>query len=192
MPRFTLTILAVLLLAGLGLRMRGAGAAGEQRAYLPLVACSGCPGVATPPPASPAPSAMPTPDPAAFAARMVGLVNGARLAAGCPAALSNATLMQAAQAWSEYMLHTGDYSHGTTEQFEQKYAAYPGGVLENLAAGSETPDYAFTNWMLSSSHRRNLTYCLSPDDIAGHGLIYEIGVGFADGYWTLVIGWRMP
>lgn len=192
MPRSILIVLAALVIIT-GLKPAqsgpGGGAAEERRAFLPQLVCPSCTAVEGPPTATP-PS---TTTPGAFEARMVELVNGARLAAGCPAALSNPILMRAAGDWSAYMARTGDYGHGTPEQFGQKYGAYPGGVMENINGGTNVPEYAFEGWMASPPHRRNLEWCYPATDPSYNpAMIYEIGVGYADGYWTLVIGDRAP
>ena len=46
----------------------------------------------------------------------------------------------------------------------------------------------FDGWMLSTFHKRNIEWCYPSDDIAGRGAIYEIGIGYHGGYWTLAIG----
>lgn len=157
------------------------GAAEARMAYLPAVSCLACSGRQPTPPA---------PDPDAYEARMIELVNQARVAAGCPAAGIHPALVQATAEWSDYMSRTGDYSHGTPDQVDERYGPYPGGVLEDIS-GDGPPEYVFGNWMESPGHRRNLEYCYPPDDPSYRPtMVYDIGVGYVHGYWTLAIGWR--
>jgi uncharacterized protein YkwD len=154
------------------------------RVYLPQVSCPNCTGPTTPP--------APTPTPSSYAAQMTTLVNQARAAAGCPAVVANATLMRAAQDWTTTMANTGNYNHsGST--FYSGYG-YTGGLFENINGGADTPEYAFDTWMASPTHRSNMTWCYPTTDPSYNpAMIYEIGVGYAyPGYWTLVIGFRIP
>ncbi|HEY9661942.1 MAG TPA: CAP domain-containing protein, partial [Allocoleopsis sp.] len=49
-------------------------------------------------------------------------------------------------------------------------------IAENIAHGQQTPEDVVNSWMNSSGHRANL---LNP-------AYQDIGVGFANGYWTQV------
>ncbi|MEI8167343.1 MAG: CAP domain-containing protein [Chloroflexales bacterium] len=111
-----------------------------KRVYLPLVACTGCTGSVS---ASPQPApVVPAPvDAAAYATRFLQLVNERRAAAGCPAAVSNAALMQAtgdaAADWSNQQGRVVDY-----------YATYgyPNSVAETAipSDSAPTPEQAIT------------------------------------------------
>lgn len=175
--------LFLLTLATAGLSLANASA--ENKVYLPVLSCPDCDGPAAQPTNPPAP----TPDPASYAAEMVELVNQARVAAGCPAAVADPTLMRAAQDWSATMARSGNYTHSGGGYY-QGYG-YNGLVLENIAGGAETPNYAFQGWMNSPTHKGNLEFCYPASDPSYDPTMpYSIGVGYQDGYWTLAIGWE--
>lgn len=45
--------------------------------------------------------------------------------------------------------------------------------------------------MESAPHRRNIEFCYpSSDPSYDPTMAYSIGVGYAEGYWTLAIGWE--
>lgn len=181
-----LTLAALLLAVTATTRASGETA---PEVYLPLVSCPGCTGGTS----APTPSPTPRPDVPGAIDQMVELVNQARLAAGCPAALPNAILMRAAQDWSDYVARTFDYRHAPSNWYTNPPYFYPtNSVWENMAVG-ETPDYAFEGWMGSTLHRRNIELCYKPDDPSySPNINYDIGVGFAGGYWTLAIGIYNP
>lgn len=182
-----IAVLAVIL----GSAAYSAGAAGSNKVHLPMLACPGCNGPAPQPTTPTVPTPEPTPDTSAYAARMIELVNGARAAVGCPAVTPNAILMRGAQEWSETVARTGNYTHAPGNYYQER--GYLGGTAENMDAGAETPDFAFQNWMASPLHKRNLEWCYPASDPSySPAMIYEVGVGYAEGYWTLVIGDRIP
>lgn len=181
--------LALAALAALGLSQ--ALAAARHQVHLPAVACAGCTGASPTVPPAPTVPPTPAPDPAEYAARMVELVNQARVAAGCPAATANDALMRGAQAWSETMASTGNYRHSGGGYYE--HYGYPWGYQENIDGGAETPEFAFEDWMSSAPHKGNLEFCYPISDPSyTTARIYEIGVGYDRFYWTLVVGWRIP
>lgn len=181
-----IAVLAVVL----GSAAYNVGAAGSYKVHLPMLACPGCDGPAAQPTTPSVPTPEPTPDTSTYAARMVELVNGARAAVGCPAVTPNAILMRGAQEWSETMARTGNYVHSHGDYYRN--LGYPGATVENIGPG-ETPDYAFEGQMTSPLHKRNLEWCYPTSDPSYNpARIYEVGVGYAEGYWTLVIGWRIP
>jgi len=185
MKRLLLALTLPTLLALLSLvTLVGAQApATATKVYLPLVACPGCAGNSVLPNPTPAPV-----DANAHEARIIQLVNEARVAVGCPAAIPNAVLMQATGDWSAYMAATSDYRHAPGNWYNTY--GYPSGlVLENIG-GSGYPDYMFEGWMLSSLHKRNIEWCLYhlDDPLYNPAVRYEIGIGYAGGYWTLAIG----
>lgn len=186
MKRLAITLaLALLALAAVGLNQ--AFAADTTRVYLSLLACPTCSGTGTTTPPPPTQ----TPTPGANVSRMIELVNEARTAVGCPAVTANAALMQGAQDWTNYMASTGDYRHADGGYYADR--GWLGGMfVENIGTG-ETTDYAFEGWMLSPAHKRNIESCYPTDDPSYNpAMIYDIGVGYARGYWTLAIGARMP
>ncbi len=198
MHRYSPLLLTLLTIAGmLSASPRSAPTGAEAQAaqitiYLPALSCPTC---ATKTPATPEPQPSPAPEnPDAFEARMIELVNQARTAAGCPAATPSSILMRAAGDWSAYMSATSDYQHAPSIWYSDPPYLYPtNAVLENIAGGSDSPDYVFSGWMASPAHRGNLEWCYHPDDPSyDPSRLYEIGVGYAGGYWTLAIGDRAP
>ncbi|NTU80091.1 MAG: CAP domain-containing protein [Chloroflexales bacterium] len=187
MPRHIPLTLVVVVIAASGLLMASlrAGAAGEVRVFLPATSCPGCTG----------PTAQPSPTPEdanAFESRMIQLVNEARVAAGCPAATPHPILMSATREWSEYMRANNLGEHAPSDFYTSR--GYPtNAVLENIAGGSDIPEYVFDGWMGSPLHRRNLLFCYMPDNPSyDPSVFYEVGVGYSNGYWTLAIADRAP
>jgi uncharacterized protein YkwD len=124
-------------------------------------------------------------------ARVVELVNAARIAAGLAPLRLAAELHTAAQAHSWDMALTGTISHtgsdGRGPAERMRDAGY--GWLrcgENIAVGQPTPEEAVAFWLNSPPHRANML-----DPAMG-----EIGVGYvhqATGYghyWTINLGVR--
>lgn len=178
----------VVLLTVLGSAVSYALANNTQKVYLPLVSCPTCTGPTTAP-GNPTPN--PTPNPASYTTRMIQLVNQARTAAGCPAVTAHTSLMKGAQDWTNHMAATGDYRHSGAGYYAGY--GYPSNILvENVGVGGSAED-AFEGWMQSTNHKNNILFCLPPTDPSySPTLVYEIGVGHNDGYWTLVIAERQP
>ncbi len=127
-------------------------------------------------------------------ARMVDRVNEARIAAGCPAASPNASLMWATGDWSAYIDATGDAVHAPVGWYMSSPYLYPNNsIRENLAGGTDRPDLISIGWLNSPRHRRNMLWCYRPGDPAYHpAVFYEIGIGYVNGHWTLAISDRAP
>lgn len=179
MLTITLSTLALLIVVGLS----AAHSAGTTHIYLPALPCATCTGPTLQPPS-------PTPDTSTYDDRMIELVNQARADAGCPAATPHATLMQATSDWSATMAQTGNYTHSGGGYYASY--GYPNGPLENIGTG-ETPEYAFEGWMESPTHRRNIEFCYLPSDPSYNpAMMYDIGVGYMNGYWTLAISNHTP
>jgi uncharacterized protein YkwD len=111
---------------------------------------------------------------AAVRAAVVCLINRERAAHGLPRLRESSLLDRAAQIWTDTMVATGDFTHGSN----------PGGRLlavgfawlatgENIATGFQTPQQAVSAWMASRDHCRNI---LSP-------LYTEVGTGIS---WNAV------
>jgi uncharacterized protein YkwD len=184
---------AQLLLISLTLLLLGLAALGAQAASpmaqvaLPMLGCPGCyVSQATPPPA---PTLAP-PDSSAYADEAVRLINEARVLAGCPAAVPHPPLMQATQDWSEYMEMSGKYHHAPSEYYSNSPFFYHWFLVENIGL-SGSPLEIVNGWLSSSIHKSNLEFC----DKVGNpeydpNRIYDIGVGYSGGYWTMVLGWQ--
>jgi len=182
------TLLA--LLVGLVPLVGAQAPATTTQVFLPLVACPGCAGSGVLPSPTPSPTLEPvTPD--AYEAEIIRLVNEARAAVNCPAVTPNASLMQATGDWSAYMKRTGDYQHAPGNWYAS-YGYPSNAVLENIGAG-DTAQYMFEGWMLSTFHKRNIQWCYPISDPSySADRVYEIGIGYAGGYWTLAIADRAP
>ncbi len=119
-------------------------------------------------------------------------VNEARVAHGLPPLKLNAQLCEAAQAYAETLLETGQLQHADAHGRRADYRAMQAGYFyarlgENLAAGQLSWERALEMWLQSPSHRDNLLR----DDYR------ELGVGFsADDTkryrttWTQLLGAR--
>ena len=152
--------------------------------YLPM-AIDGRPTVEQP---TPQPTQPPV-DTLAFRREVIRLVNDYRTANGCPAAAENAILMDAAQAWSDYMLTHNYFEHSSMIDTEwYKNHGYSFGAQENVASGAITPDEVVTAWQNSPNHNRTLLWCYR----ASSGYVYDLGVGLDGTYWTLALGEHLP
>jgi uncharacterized protein YkwD len=178
--RRSTTLLVALLLALPALAAFSASTSARTKLYLPLVACPGCTATTSPI----------NPDPSTYVGEAVRLVNEARLAAGCPAALPHPALMAATQAWTEYMERTSDYQHAPAGHYSQAPYFYSDSLLENIGGGY-SPSNIVSAWLGSIKHKANLEFCYPPGDPSYNPeRIYDIGVGYSGGYWTLAIGWE--
>jgi uncharacterized protein YkwD len=123
-----------------------------------------------------------------MANEVIRLVNIERVKVGCPEVVADPQLMAATQAWSEHMAATSDYRHAAASWYAPY--GYPSGVLENIGAASQA-DQIVSYWMGSTAgHRENLLSC--PYSFQGTpdydpAVTYEMGVGYARGYWTFGI-----
>jgi uncharacterized protein YkwD len=180
------TILPILMLILVGLLALTARAAmPAAQIALPLLSCPGC--------AGPTPTrtpGLPTPEPSEYAMEAVRLINEARLAAGCPAAVPHPALMAATQEWSEYMASSGIYHHAPSEHYSKAPYFYDGGVLENIGGGYSSQDIVDA-WLDSPIHKSNVEFCYSPNNPSYNpDRIYDIGVGYSNGYWIMALGWQ--
>lgn len=191
MPRPTplcLTALALLALLGLGLSaasLEAQAAPAPFGVFLPSLGCHGCTGDANQPPPTP------RPNPSAFVADEIELINEARAAVGCAAVTPNSALMQGAQAWSETMYRERIYQH-TLGGYYSNFGYTIGPSVENIGSG-ERPEFVFEAWMASPHHRSNIEWCIPLNDPSyDPARVYDIGVGYISGYWTMAIGSHVP
>lgn len=183
MKHYVFSILILLGLALLTIEIEAAGGAKSNNLYMPLMRCPTCSGGGGTGGENP---------PSDYPAEVIRLVNIERTEAGCPAALQNQSLMQGTQAWSEYMASSSDYRHSDNGWYPAY--GYLHGTLENLGGGDD-PYLVVNAWMNSIGHRTNILYCPQHDPIDpayNPNVVYDIGVGYASGYWTLAIGSRLP
>lgn len=171
----------------------------ETMVYLPAVSCANCPPAA--PTAAASPTVTATPDPntgeiLAMRLRMVELVNEARanepLCQGKLVSIDQ-NLMNGAQAWSEKMLEVGymhsfAYPGGETWYADHGYDGYGESAQEAIGVGANADDM-LEGWWESPLHRGIiLDMCYEGSGVTEWN--HEIGVGVADGTWTLAIGIR--
>lgn len=133
----------------------------------------------------PTPSTTPA-DPLVARREVIRLVNEYRVANGCPAAPENPILMEAAQAWSDYMQAHSIFEHSPFRWY--KDFGYIPGASENLASGQDTAQQAVHDWQASPNHNRTLLSCY----YASTGATYDLGVGLNGRLWTLALGERLP
>jgi uncharacterized protein YkwD len=130
--------------------------------------------------------------PAALRAAVVCLVDQQRVDRGLPAVQENPLLDTSAQLWTDTMVVTQVFSHGTN--FTQRLAnvGYDwSNAGENIATGYETPDDAIAAWMASTGHCQNI---LNPDyaDIGVGVNPSPVGTNVADAAtWTQDFGLTM-
>jgi hypothetical protein len=91
------------------------------------------------------------------------LINQERLKFGLPPLEPVSKLDTSAQNWNDHMVATGQFTHGSDQQFSDRlltvgYNWNEGG--ENIATGYETPRDAVAGWMSSQGHCQNI---LDPD-----------------------------
>jgi uncharacterized protein YkwD len=170
-------ILITLLLSGIAYAQ---DATTQLHFYIPLATNGHPPAQPTPPPI----------DALAYRREVIRLVNEYRVANGCPAAAENATLMGAAQAWSDYMLVNNYRGHSAEVDPEwYKHHGYSSGAQENIGLGYDTPQEVVNGWKNSPNHNRTLLWCYYAD----RGYVYDLGVGLSGGrLWTLALGERLP
>jgi uncharacterized protein YkwD len=90
-------------------------------------------------------------------AAVVCLVNQERRAHGLPALVESRRLNRSAQGWTDRMVATGDFSHGS--DFVARIDAVgirPATAGENIATGFPTPRQVVRGWMGSPGHCRNI------------------------------------
>lgn len=136
------------------------------------------------------PATQPPVDTLAFRREVIRLVNEYRTANGCPAGAENAILMDATQAWSDYMLANNFYDHSSmVDPRWYKNYGYEPGAQENIGLGYETPQAVVDGWKNSPNHNRTLLWCY----YANQGYVYDLGVGVSGGrLWTLALGEHLP
>jgi uncharacterized protein YkwD len=127
--------------------------------------------------------------PAAMKTAVLCLVNQQRTSRGLQALSGNAKLGQSAQGWTNTMVATQNFWHGTN--FAQRLSAvgfdwmYAG---ENIATGYGTPAQVVAGWMASPGHCRNI---LDPQYTSvGTGLVTQAISGFSTqpSTWTQDFG----
>ena len=147
--------------------------------HLPLImkgAADGQPTDPTPPPA----------DPATMRAQVVAAVNAERQKAGCALVTEDATLTQAAQAWTDYMVAHNILAHSSSVDYDwyiNHGYTETDWVSENIAGGQDTGAQAVADWMDDAGHRAVVLQ--SCENTTG---VFQVGVGWQYHTWTLAVG----
>lgn len=113
--------------------------------------------------------------------RVIELTNEQRRRNGVPPLRFSAQLTAAAQTHTNLMVQFDRMDHNLPGEPSLGERVSRTGyrwssIAENIAHGQQTPEDVVNSWMNSSGHRANL---LNP-------AYQDIGVGFANGYWTQV------
>jgi len=90
---------------------------------------------------------------------VVCLINQQRTSRHLPALHVSALLNHSAQAWTDVMVATGNFSHGPGDAFALRISAagYDWQAAgENIATGYPTPRSVVSAWMASPDHCRNI------------------------------------
>ncbi len=127
-------------------------------------------------------------------AAVLCLVNHERTTRGLPAFAASGQLNRAAQHWTDTMVHTDRFTHGSGNAFANRISATGyrwQAAGENIATGYPTPRAVVAGWMASTGHCHNI---LNPT-------FRDIGIaenespvrGFASGpaTWTQDFGLRL-
>jgi uncharacterized protein YkwD len=138
--------------------------------------------------------AVATPEPASqpenYDTELLNSINQARVAAGAPALVVDATLMADAQAYSRYMGQANFFGHngldGSTPSGRAAAAGFKGLYWgETLTAGQGSPGTALGAFMNSSAHAAILLDARAV--YVGVGYFYAPGSTYKH-YWTVVTG----
>jgi uncharacterized protein YkwD len=128
--------------------------------------------------------------PAALRAAVVCLINQQRTERGLPALQANVDLDHSAQRWTQVMVTTHEFTHGS--DFARRIAAAGfrwSQAGENIATGYRTPSSVVRGWMASTGHCENI---LDPGYRAvGTGVSAGAAVPSDPGTWTQDFGLRM-
>lgn len=110
--------------------------------------------------------------PATVRSAVLCLVNNERAARGLPPLAEDSHLNRSAQGWTDTMMRTGQYDHGTNFAGRILIAGYHLSTAgENIATGNPTPRSVVAAWMASPGHCRNI---LNPS-------FADVGTGLANG-----------
>jgi uncharacterized protein YkwD len=94
---------------------------------------------------------------ATMSAAVLCLVNRQRTNHGLPALHANPRLDRSAQSWTNSMVHSGVFSHGSDFSGRIDAVGYDWSAAgENIATGYSTPHQVVTAWMASPEHCRNI------------------------------------
>jgi uncharacterized protein YkwD len=119
------------------------------------------------------------------------LVNAERAAHGLPALHDSSRLDAAAQRWTDAMVATGDFTHGSDPSARVSAVGLSWSTTgENIATGYPTPRRVVSGWMASVDHCRNI---LNPTyRQVGTGVNAHPVTGFASGPATWTEDFALP
>jgi uncharacterized protein YkwD len=126
-----------------------------------------------------------------YQTQLLNLINQKRKQIGVAPLRFSGALSNAAQNHIEDMVNIGFFDHtgsnGSQPWDRAKNAGYTSSYVgENMAAGTNTPNGAFQQWLHSPGHRTNM---LSPNFTeAGIGYILNAPGSEYNHYWVLVLG----
>lgn len=90
-------------------------------------------------------------------AAVVCLINQQRNIRGLPSLQVSTKLNASAQSWNQWMVSTGNFTHGTNFAGRISAVGYDWQTAgENIATGFTTPSEVVTAWMASPDHCRNI------------------------------------
>ncbi len=124
-------------------------------------------------------------------AAVVCLINDARAAHGLPALRDSSQLDGTAQRWTDTMVATDDFSHGSDPSARITAAGLSWSATgENIATGYPTPRRVVAAWMASVEHCRNI---LNPSySRVGTGVNPHLVRGYASGPATWTEDFALP
>jgi uncharacterized protein YkwD len=124
-------------------------------------------------------------------AAVMCLVNAERAAYGLPALHDSSRLDDTAQQWTDAMVATGDFTHGTDPAARITAVGLSWSTSgENIATGYPTPRRVVSGWMASLDHCRNI---LNPTySQVGTGINKHPVRGFASGPATWTEDFALP
>jgi uncharacterized protein YkwD len=124
------------------------GTAGASAALRAPLAVGACPGEDDSVASSPV---------SAVRAAVLCLVDQQRAIRGLPALADSGALDSSAQSWTETMVSSGQFTHGSDLGARFTAAGYDWSAAgEDIAAGAETPATAMMAWMASPEHCANI------------------------------------
>jgi uncharacterized protein YkwD len=127
----------------------------------------------------------------AIRAAVVCLINRERVSRGLPTLHDQSLLGRSAQGWTDQMIHSDAFSHGSNFAARITATGYTWSAAgENIATGFTTPQAVVTGWMGSAGHCDNI---LDPSfNDVGTGVGRSVGGQFPSGsVWTQDFALRM-
>ncbi len=125
-------------------------------------------------------------------AAVLCLINLARREHGLPRLHNRAQLDRSAQQWTNWMVGTGEYTHGTDFAARIEASGYPlGAAGEDIDTGARTPNAVVNAFMGSAPHCENILRPMFRDIGVGVSAQPIRGYALSGGTWTLDFGLSM-